>query len=144
MHPPDAHDSRHTDWALEVALVPGIVRSILITGGEPGYWRFAAQSLHRSGAFVAIACGERDEAAFERGLGQCSGGILLLQDIDLASSTQQERIFRFLGARQDGGQPSTRVIAGSTHRLFDLVTAGVFDEALFYRLNTWHIVLDEQ
>jgi DNA-binding NtrC family response regulator len=30
------------------------------------------------------------------------------------------------------------------HRLFDRVAAGVFDEALFYRLNTWHIVLDEQ
>lgn len=131
-----------TDWPFEVTLVPSSERSILITGGEPRHWQFAARSLHRSGTFVAITCGECDDAAFERALEQCSGGILLLHDIDQASATQQERLFRFLGAGQDERR-SVRVIAGSTHGLFRLVTVGAFDDALFDRLN-WHIVLDDQ
>ena len=144
MRSADSRDSHHTDWPFEVALIPSTVRSILITGGEPTHWHFAARSLHRSGTFVVIACGECDDAAFKRALEQCSGGILLLQEIDRASATEQERVFRFLDARQDPNQSSVRVISGSTHRLFDFVTTGVFDEALFYRLNTWHIVLDDR
>lgn len=144
MRPPNSRDSLNTDWPFEVALVPSTVRSILITGGDLRHWHFAARRLHRSGTFVAIACGECDDAAVERALQQCSGGILLLQDIERASETQQERLFRFLGSRHDRRQPSVRVIAGSTHRLSERVTAGGFDGALFYRLNTWHIVLDER
>jgi DNA-binding NtrC family response regulator len=142
MDPPNWPDSHNVDWPFEVALVPSTARSILITGGEPRHWQMAARALHHSGTFVSVAFAESDDAAFERALQECSGGVLLLQDIDKATATQQGLLFRFLSARQVGQQP-VRVVAASTQRVFDLVTAAAFDEPLFYRLNTWHIVLKE-
>lgn len=142
MDPPDSRSSPTTDWPFEVALVPTSARSILITGGEPEHWHFAARSLHRRGTFVAIVCGgDSDDAIFERTLQRCRGGVLLLQNIDQATPTQQEHLFQFMGVC-GGDKPHVRVVAGSKRPLFDLVTSSVFDEALFYRLNIWHVALN--
>lgn len=130
-------------WPFDVATVPADARSILITGGSPAHWDSAALALHRTGALVAIACGESDAAAFDEALRRSAGGTLLLRYVDEATPAQQERLLLLVSSRHDGRHPPPeRVISGSRRALSDLVAAGLFDEGLFRRLNGWHVALD--
>jgi DNA-binding NtrC family response regulator len=78
-----------------------------------------------------------------------AGGTVFLDGIDKASPRLQERLFQFLqdgevrrvGEDRPAARVDVRLLTGTTEDLQRAVTAGLFREDLFYRLNVLHIVL---
>jgi hypothetical protein len=58
---------------------------------------------------------------------------LVIRDVDELSAFQQ----RELACRLEESAGTMRLVSTTTVRLFELVTAGVFFDELYYRLNTW-------
>jgi len=67
--------------------------------------------------------------------------VLVVQEVQGLSDTEQAALLQLLGARDPVGYP--RVVATSSACLFDRVRQGTFDATLFYRLNVVHIQIDE-
>ena len=63
-------------------------------------------------------------------------GALVLQDVSSLDRREQAALLRWLG---DG---RTQVVSTTEHSLLPLIARGVFDEALYYRLNLTLIMLD--
>jgi hypothetical protein len=61
-----------------------------------------------------------------------AGGTMILQDVDALDRVQQQRLLRWLDEPRSGRM---QVISVSATRLYDLVKAGTFLDALYYRLN---------
>ncbi len=59
------------------------------------------------------------------------GGALVMHDIGAFSGVEQDRILGWL----DDPHSRTQVVCTTTEPLFSLVTRGLFDETLYYRLN---------
>ena len=83
-------------------------------------------------------------------IGHARGGSLFLDAIDRMPREGQAELYAFLTdelrqeARTDEGVGrSVRVIAGTNAPLVARIKDGAFDEALFYRLNALHVVVDE-
>ena len=72
-----------------------------------------------------LRAGDLDDAA----LGRNAAGREVLQDVASLRRDDQARLFAWL----DGEH--RHVISTTMHPLFPLIAAGVFDEALYYRLN---------
>jgi len=58
-------------------------------------------------------------------------GSLILRDVAALSSVDQMRLLAWI----DGDGSQTQVLSTSTHRLFAAVACGLFEDALYYRLN---------
>ena len=71
----------------------------------------------RSGAPLELHTGQR--------------GALVMHDIGAFSGVEQDRMLGWL----DDPQSRTQVVCTTTEPLFPLVTRGLFDETLYYRLN---------
>ena len=56
-------------------------------------------------------------------------GALVLQDVSSLDRREQAALSRWLGVRR------TQVVSTTEHSLLPLIAGGVFDEALYYRLN---------
>ena len=56
---------------------------------------------------------------------------LILEDVAALTRANQVQLL----ARLDRREPRTQVVSTSEHALFGLVTRGLFDAALYYRLN---------
>lgn len=72
---------------------------------------------------------KRPRAPLELPTGEC--GALVLQDIAALGGEEQTRLLGLL----DDGTRRKQVVSTTTHPLFPLVARGLFDEALYYRLN---------
>ena len=59
-------------------------------------------------------------------------GTLLIRNVDRLGDAQQDQLYEWLD--RNGGY--VQVVAVSSTRLFDQVESGVFNERLYYRLNT--------
>ena len=71
------------------------------------------------------------------------GGSLFLSEVDDASPSLQRHLLTAITQYRVAHEPDrVRLIAGTTVRLFDSVSAGAFSEELFYRLNLIHCVLE--
>lgn len=64
--------------------------------------------------------------------------ILFLREVQVLSPENQQ-LLNTLIASQQPARNRPRLIASSSLALYDWVRAGVFDEALFYKLNAVHI-----
>ena len=62
-------------------------------------------------------------------------GTLILRDVDTLAGDQQERLVRWLDEPQNG---HTQVISITATSLYLLVSAGMFSDRLYYRLNVVH------
>jgi Sigma-54 interaction domain len=58
-------------------------------------------------------------------------GALILQDVDLLSAAEQRRVLAWMS----GGSRHTKVVSTTARPLFPLVTRGLFNDGLYYRLN---------
>ena len=68
----------------------------------------------------------------ERGHGQ----VILVRDAQDLSAAQQQQLLAWMDRH-----PATQVISVASQPLFPLVAAGLFQAALYYRLNTFYFVL---
>ena len=121
-----------------------------------------AQVLHRtsarrSRAFVAIRCREFDANKLDSSLfdaervavgklREASGGTLFLDDIGLLPRTMQATLANMLGESESEARAlvlpgDVRLVAATSRRLIDLVSAGEFHQGLFNRLNVLPIWL---
>jgi Sigma-54 interaction domain len=58
-------------------------------------------------------------------------GALILQDVDRLSAAEQRRVLAWM----DGASRHTRIVSTTEQSLFPFVARGLFDAALYYRLN---------
>lgn len=65
-------------------------------------------------------------------------GSVVLQDVSALGRQEQAELFRWLGDLHDHRQ----VVALTTRPLFPWVSRGLFDEALYYRLNVMLLYVD--
>lgn len=65
-------------------------------------------------------------------------GALVLQNVAALSREEQSALFRWL----DDSNGRTQVLSTTAQPLFPLVGRGLFDEALYYRLNVVHLCVD--
>jgi hypothetical protein len=76
------------------------------------------------------------EAPYSRPTGEC--GALVLQNVAALSRPEQSELLRWL----DESDGRTQVVSTTARRLFPLVERGLFDEALYYRLNVVLLCVD--
>jgi hypothetical protein len=70
------------------------------------------------------------------------GTTFLLREVHMLSETEQEAVMRLLDMRPFRAVDEVpRLITTSSVSLFDRVREGAFDERLFHRLNTIHIMV---
>jgi DNA-binding NtrC family response regulator len=66
----------------------------------------------------------------------------VLQEVHMLSEIEQEAVNKLLDSRPDRAlDDMPRIITTTAVSLFDRVTQGAFDDRLFHRLNTIHIVV---
>lgn len=151
----------------ELAMIRGTDARVLISGERGTGKRVIAQLIHsesrRAGQpFVTVSCGELDPetqddmlfgapipgadggGAFLR----ANGGSVFMDEVGALSRHSQGLVFSLMETgevrtRHSGphGSTNVRVITSTTQPLYGRAAAGLFDEALFYRLNVVHLVL---
>jgi DNA-binding NtrC family response regulator len=131
---------------------------VLIEGERGVGKELLARVLHGSGvrrsrAFVTVRCGEIDEGKIfdaERGtvgkLREASGGTLFLDEIGALPAAAQVMLAGMLGESESEARAhvlpgDVRLVAATSRRLIDLVSAGEFHQGLFNRLNVLPIWL---
>ena len=142
------------DEVVDVASVPG---SVLLEGETGTGKEIVARALHRLGprkdaAFVAINCATLEPADFDAqvfgtpdapGLFErADGGTLFLDEIDACPPSGQAKLLRVL----ETGEVATtktdvRVISATNADLSAMVERSALRADLFYRLNTFHLVM---
>lgn len=147
----------------ELAMAARGAACVLFSG--PAHVRALALRIHRLsswrwGPFQDVDCGA-PESVLERelfsvlaadlvpsGVHSPSGrvlqaGTLFLAEIGKLRTDAQARLRDLLAER--GGEPlrcrPRRIMASTSEPLFPRVTAGTFDDRLFYRLNAFHFIL---
>ena len=137
-------------WQLSVEIDLELARNtevnVLIVGPESVAAALVSRLLPRASSETA-----HGEVAFNEVVIRCDGGLLrlppvsgepatlLIRDVDALSSDEQTRLLQWLDASADRGP----IVSTAAAPLLPLVEAGMFSEALFYRLNTIYIDLFE-
>ncbi|MDR2579484.1 MAG: sigma-54 dependent transcriptional regulator [Fibromonadaceae bacterium] len=145
--------------------------TILITGESGTGKEFAANIMHRLSKradepFLAVNCGAIPENLVEselfgsrkgaftgamnkKGLfEEADGGTLFLDEVAELSQAVQVKLLRFLQNREirrvgenESRTLDVRIIAATNRNVIEEVKKGTFREDLYYRLNTFHIML---
>jgi hypothetical protein len=76
------------------------------------------------------------QAPFARATGEC--GALVLQNVAALGREEQSELLRWI----DDSSGRTQVVSTTAQPLFPLVKRGLFDEALYYRLNVVLLCVD--
>ena len=154
-------DTRWHDLGSDLRIAAGSDVPILITGDRDAA-RLVARALHdrnprlRSGRFV-IGCHDTLfetlaslSTRFQSGHGTPAqsaaddvNATLYLDRVEQLSPEAQEMLMYFLEVTQgsDATEPPVRVVVATTEDLPSRVTAGLFREDLFYRLNLVHLTM---
>jgi hypothetical protein len=131
-------------WQLSVDIDLELARNsevnVLIVGPEPGAEELVRRLLPRTAGEVenriTVRCHD-GLLPLPSSLGELA--TLVIRDVDALSSGEQYRLLQWLDAVSDRGP----IVSTAGAPLLPLVEAGMFSEALFYRLNTIYIDLFE-
>ena len=66
-------------------------------------------------------------------------GTLILEDVCTLAADEQTRLLQWL----ERAGPQTTIVSTAPHSLYPLVSAGLFDANLYYRLNVMLLHVDE-
>ena len=128
--------------------------NVLISGGDSSARTALAQFIHGqdttpNGTLVVL-----DESGLAEGLtvetlprtGASRRTLFITELAQLNRSAQQElmRLIESPAPAVAGEAPDTRIISATAQRLVGPLISPAFDARLFYRLNTIHIVLDDE
>lgn len=143
---PTTHRGRPAWLDLDVLGAAASDVCILFTFTGAGSAKEIAQQIHalgrgRPGRFRAVDCGW-PEALLEPQLFYVlrsgSGGTIFLEEVGRLSPELQERLLDALGGPS---RSRPRVMASTSEPLLQRALEGTFNEWLFYRLNTIHVIL---
>jgi DNA-binding NtrC family response regulator len=135
----------------------GSAARLLITAATPGRVEGLARRIHRAGLRAGLpfvhthACDlptttlalSEHCAGF---LDAARGGSVLISDIEDVPPPVQDVLLELLAALELARPSSAavRLISGTTVALLERVHAGAFSAQLFYRLNVFHLMLEER
>ena len=140
LHARQRQQRDHEVWQLSVDIDLELARNtevnVLIVGPEPGAEQLVRRLLPRAEDELVIRC--RD-GHLRLPAPSVDSGTLVIRDVDALSSGEQYRLLQWLDAKADRGP----IVSIAAAPLLPLVEAGMFSEALFYRLNTIYIDLFE-
>jgi transcriptional regulator with PAS, ATPase and Fis domain/Tfp pilus assembly protein PilF len=164
-------DERTGELLRTAHLVAGTQATVLITGETGAGKEVLARLIHqwsgRAGEFIAVNCGALTETLFEsllfghvRGsftdavrdhagaVREAAGGTLFLDEIAELSFGSQGKLLRLIerGEIHAIGAPvpehvDVRIVAAANCELEQRIARGEFRADLFYRLNTFHLVI---
>jgi len=147
---PSTHRGRPASLDLDVLGAAASDVCILFTAAGAGSAKEVAKRIHalgrgRPGRFRAVDCGW-PEALLEQQLFYVlkpgSGGTIFLEEVGRLSPELQERLLAALsGPTGSQGRARPRVMASTSEPLLQRALEGTFNEWLFYRLNTIHVIL---
>jgi hypothetical protein len=132
-------------WQLSIDIDLELARNsevnVLIVGPEPGAEELVRRLLPQTAGQVAdnritVRCHDGLMPLPSPPGGEAT---LVIRDVDALSSGEQYRLLQWLDAASDHGP----IVSTAAAPLLPLVEAGMFSEALFYRLNTIYIDLFE-
>lgn len=141
-----AHGGRSRQLDVEVRAAAACDLAILFTGTAA---REVARRVHaggrsRPGRFRVIDCGGPEALLEQRlfyALRNDSSGTLFLEEVGRLSFELQQRLLHALDATGQGRRARPRVMASTSESLLQRALEGTFNEQLFYRLNTIHVIL---
>ena len=81
------------------------------------------------------------EEELTEALGPRGSGTVLLEDVDRLPLELQDRLLDLLDATDDGPLTRARVMSSTSEPLLERTLDGSFNEQLFYRLNTIHVIV---
>ena len=127
-------------WQLSVDIDLELARNtevnVLIAGPEAGAEELLRRLLPRAANDVVVTC---HDGQLRLPSPIVAVGTVVLREVDALSSAEQFQLLQWLEAPADRGP----IVSTATVPLLPLVEAGMFSEALFYRLNTIYIDLFE-
>ena len=127
-------------WQLSVDIDLELARNtevnVLIAGPEAGTEGLLRRLLPRAANDVVVTC---DHGQLRLPSPIVAVGTVVLREVDALSSAEQFQLLQWLEAPVERGP----IVSTATVPLLPLVEAGMFSEALFYRLNTIYIDLFE-
>jgi Sigma-54 interaction domain len=91
----------------------------------------------QQGAVDAVGYLTRDQASREAQRAR----ILLLQEVHALAPNEQATLAEHLERLRSGPKPAIRILSSSSVWLYERVRHHAFNEDLFYRLNTIHVVI---
>jgi DNA-binding NtrC family response regulator len=132
---------------LDLARRASLTKSNVIIFGEPGAGkrrlaRHIVQLSGASGSLIQVNASFLNERSFDPGWDACSGGTLLIQDIENLTPLNQARLISTLDnvntqEKSDSNSPTpTRIIATTCFDLALLIEQRAFSEELYWLLNT--------
>ena len=127
-------------WKLSVDIDLELARStkvnVLIVGPEAGAEELVRRLVPNAEGAVIVRCQDGNLSLPSPTLDL---GAMVIRDVDALGSCEQVRLQQWLDVVADRGP----IVSTATVPLLPLVEAGMFSEALFYRLNTIYIDLFE-
>ncbi len=135
--------------ALDIELAGRCGAAVLIIGSDRRLSRRLAQQIHERRHHGAVAfIHVRDTADFNRASerSRLAGATLFLEDVGLLNSSEQTAIMEWFDRQACDAVTApfpVFVIAAADAQLYESVQRGAFREDLFYRLNTFQIVIPE-
>ena len=112
--------------------------------------RGLARQLHdfggRQGPFTTLDCTGPTlllEEQLTDALGLGGNGTVFLEDVDRLPLVLQDRLLDLLDTTDDGELTRARVMASTSEPLHQRTLEGSFNEQLFYRLNTIHLIVPD-
>jgi DNA-binding NtrC family response regulator len=127
--------------------------NVLISGGDSSARTALARFIYGQDTTPNSALVVLDESKLARGLNAetlprtgASRRTLFITELARLNRSAQQELMRLIDrtAADAGDAPDTRIISATAQRLVGPPTSPAFDARLFYRLNTIHIVLDDE
>jgi hypothetical protein len=143
-----AADRLHDPLVSDLALAQHARVCVLISAPRERAWDTAREIAGGCGSGLSrIDCDAADEheiAGLLRehvGNGSRAGnGIVFLREVQVLSPSNQRLLDELIGSHRDAAD-RPRLIASSSLSLYERTQAGLFEDALFYKLNAVHLKL---
>jgi hypothetical protein len=127
-------------WQLSIDIDLELARNtevnVLVVGPEPGAEALVSRLLSRAEGEVVVRC---HDGNLRLPAPTIDLGTVVIRDVDALTSGEQYRLLQWL----DSAVACGPIVSTAAAPLLPLVEAGMFSEALFYRLNTIYIDLFE-
>ena len=133
---------------LDLEVLARVAADVCILFTSTSSARGLAQQVHfgdgRELPFTTLDCTGPSlllEEQLTAALGPGGSGTVFLEDVDRLPLDLQDRLLDLLDTTDDGQLTRARVMASTSEPLLQRTLEGSFNEQLFYRLNTVHVIL---
>lgn len=134
---------------LDLEVLGGAAADVCILFTSTSSARGLARQVHYlggQGPFKTLDCTAPSsllEEQLTEALGPGGSGTVFLEDVDRLNFDLQDRLLDLLDTQDDAQPTRARVMASTSEPLLERTLDGSFNERLFYRLNTIHVIVPE-